>query len=351
VVARRLAARAMRTRRGDLAFVEGIAGAGLVVSEVLAAGGTVFAAGNGGSATQCQHLTSELVGRFRRDRPGMRAVSLTGESAVLTSVSNDYGFEQVFARQIEAMAASGDLLIVFSTSGRSSNVVSAAELAQERGLTVVGMTANGGDSLAEYCDLVVNAPPGSTASIQEHHLVAVHLICEIVESEVLGVEYGPEAVVGLVDLASAVEQRERWRVEGRTVAWTNGCFDLFHKGHLSVIEAAAREADALIVGVNSDDSVRRLKGAGRPVVPLIERVAILSALRSVDLVVVLDEDEPSMYLERLVPDLFLKGGDYVVGEKPIPERAIVEAYGGRVLFSPVVDGVSTSKRIHHNDNG
>lgn len=350
MVARRLATRAMRVGRVDMAFIEGIASAGLVISEVLAAGGTVFAAGNGGSATQCQHLTSELVGRFRRDRPGMRAVSLTGESAVLTAVANDYGFERVFARQIEAMAAPGDLLIVFSTSGQSSNVLTAADSARKRGLAVVGVTANGAGSLAEHCDLVVNAPPGNTASIQEDHLAAIHLICEIVESEIHDVEYGPKGVTGVVDLDGAAEQREHWRVEGQTVAWTNGCFDLFHAGHLGVIEAAAEGADALIVGVNSDDSVRRLKGDSRPVVPLTERAAILSALRSVDLVVVFDDDEPSRCLKRLKPDIYCKGGDYASGAKPIPERAIVEAYGGQVFFFPLVDGVSTTARISSDDN-
>lgn len=345
VVAGRLAAQARRVGRVNSTFADGIAEAGLAVSRVLAAGGTVFAAGNGGSATQCQHLTSELVGRFRRDRPGMRAVSLTGESAVLTAIANDYGFESVFSRQLEAMSAVGDVLVAFSTSGRSPNILAAADLARERGLVVVGITANGGGPLTERCDLIVDAPPGSTAAIQEDHLTAIHLMCEIVESEILGVEYGPEDMVGLVDLDGAVEQRERWRIGGRTVAWTNGCFDLFHKGHLAVVKAAAREADALIVGVNSDASVRRLKGTGRPIVPQAERAALIGALRSVDLVVIFDEDEPSRCIEQLRPEIYCKGGDYAAGDKPIPEREIVEAYGGRMVIFPIVDGVSTTDRI------
>jgi len=275
----------------------------------------------------------------------MRAVSLTGESAVLTAIANDYGFDRVFSRQLEAMAEVGDVLVAFSTSGQSPNILAAAEMAREHGLVVVGITANGGGPLTERCDIVVNAPHGTTAAIQEDHLTALHLICEIVESEILGVAYGPEDVIGLVDLDGAVEQRERWRKEGRTVAWTNGCFDLFHKGHLGVIEAAAREADALIVGVNSDASARGLKGAGRPIVPQAERAALIGALRSVDLVVVFDEDEPSRCIEQLTPEIYCKGGDYAPGAKPIPERAIVEAYGGRMAIFPMVDGVSTTDRI------
>ncbi len=342
-IARRLAARASRASRDNLAFAEGIARAGAEVSRVLEAGGTVFAAGNGGSATQSQHLTSELVGRFRDDRRGLRAISLTGEPAVLTAIGNDFGFDQIFARQIEALAGSDDLFIAFSTSGRSRNLLVAADLARERGLVVVGMTADGSE-LGDRCHVVVNVPPGSTASIQEDHLVALHLICEIVESEIFGRSCGPEELFGLVNSDEVLEQRERWRTEGRAVAWTSGCFDLFHQGHLLAIESAAAEADALIVGLNTDSSVRRIKGDDRPLVPEMERAQILSSMRMVDLVVLVDDDEPSEVLQRLQPDVYCKGSDYEDGAKPMPEKSVVEAYGGRVVFSPLVSGISTSSR-------
>jgi len=347
----RLSARASRVTNMDPRFAREIARAGLEVGRVLAGGGAVFAAGNGGSATQCQHLTSELVGRFRDDRPGLRAVSLTAEPATLTAIANDYGFEQVFSRQIEALGSPGDLLIVFSTSGNSPNVMAAARIAQESGLSVIGVSAVGGGQLAACCDFLVGAPSGSTAAIQEDHLTVIHLICEVVESVIFGLEYGPKEVVGLVGLDVAVEQREIWRSEGRTVAWTSGCFDLLHAGHLGVIEAASAEADVLIVGVNSDDSVRRLKGPERPIVPQAERAALIGALRSVDLVVVFDEDDPSRCVELLTPEVYCKGGDYASGARPLPEREIVESYGGRLVFFPLVDGVSTTGRVARHRTG
>ena len=347
----RLTARASRVRGIDPQFAREIARAGLEVGRVLKGGGAVLAAGNGGSATQCQHLTSELVGRFRKDRPGLKAVSLTAESATLTAVANDYGFEQVFSRQIEALGSVGDLLIVFSTSGNSPNVIAAAQMAQESGLSVVGVAAAGGGQLAACCDFLVGAPSGSTAAIQEDHLTVIHLICEVVESVIFGLEYGSREVAGLVGLDVAVEHREIWRSEGRTVAWTSGCFDLLHAGHLGVIEAASAEADVLIVGVNSDESVRRLKGPERPIVPQAERATLIGALRSVDLVVVFDEDDPSRCVELLTPEVYCKGGDYASGAKPLPEREIVESYGGQLVFFPLIDGVSTTGRAARHRTG
>jgi rfaE bifunctional protein nucleotidyltransferase chain/domain len=140
--------------------------------------------------------------------------------------------------------------------------------------------------------------------------------------------------------------RAEYRQAERTVAWTNGCFDLLHAGHVRSLQAAAALADVLIVGVNSDASVRRLKGPGRPILPQEDRVALLAALECVDHVVVFEEDTPEAILELLKPDIHLKGADYAPPHgKPIPERAIVERYGGRVVFLPLVEGISTSEII------
>jgi rfaE bifunctional protein nucleotidyltransferase chain/domain len=145
--------------------------------------------------------------------------------------------------------------------------------------------------------------------------------------------------------------RADYRRANRMVAWTNGCFDLLHAGHVRWLQAAATLADVLIVGVNSDESVRRLKGAGRPILPQEDRVALLAALECVDHVVVFDEDTPEAILELLKPDVHGKGSDYAPPHgKPIPEQAIVERHGGRVVFLPLVEGVSTSeiiRRIQH----
>jgi D-glycero-beta-D-manno-heptose 1-phosphate adenylyltransferase len=139
---------------------------------------------------------------------------------------------------------------------------------------------------------------------------------------------------------------ERLRAAGKVVVWTNGCFDLFHAGHARSLRAARALGDALVVGVNSDTSVRRLKGAGRPVVPAAERAELVASLACVDHAVVFDEDTPEACIRLLRPDVHCKGADYAPPHgKPIPEAALVESYGGRVAFLPLVTGLSTTELI------
>jgi rfaE bifunctional protein nucleotidyltransferase chain/domain len=150
----------------------------------------------------------------------------------------------------------------------------------------------------------------------------------------------------VVTLDELLELREGWRAAGRTVVWTNGCFDIFHRGHLHSLEAARTLGDVLVVGLNSDPSVHRLKGEGRPLMPERDRAELLAALRVVDHVTVFDADTPNAVLESLRPDVHTKGADYAPPDgKPIPERAIVEAYGGRVEFLPLVPGRSTTALV------
>lgn len=141
-----------------------------------AAGGTVFFAGNGGSAADAQHLAAEYVVRFARDRGPRRAVALTTDSSVLTAGGNDLGFEQVFARQIEALARPGDVLVLHSTSGRSPNLIAAARAARGRGVTVVGFLGRDGGELAGLADHAFIVPGDDTARIQELQLAAQHVI-------------------------------------------------------------------------------------------------------------------------------------------------------------------------------
>jgi rfaE bifunctional protein nucleotidyltransferase chain/domain len=137
--------------------------------------------------------------------------------------------------------------------------------------------------------------------------------------------------------------RERSRREGRTVVWTNGCFDLLHVGHVRSLRAARALGDALVVGVNSDASVRRLKGTSRPLVPAEQRLEVLAALECVDWVIPFEEDDPTAALARLRPDIHCKGADYAPpAGKPIPEVEVVAAYGGRVAFLPLVPELSTT---------
>jgi rfaE bifunctional protein nucleotidyltransferase chain/domain len=154
---------------------------------------------------------------------------------------------------------------------------------------------------------------------------------------------GTNKVVGWEELLAL---RERWRAEGKTVVWTNGCFDLLHLGHVRSLQMAKALGDILVVGVNSDDSVRQLKGPGRPIFPASERVEILAALECVDYVIIFEELTPEKAIARLKPDIHCKGADYALPHgKPIPEAKVVEAYGGRVEFLPLLPGLSSSEII------
>ena len=628
---------------------------GRLLAERFVAGGRLLAAGNGGSAAEAQHLTAELVGRFVAERRPYSAIALCAETSSLTAIVNDYGADEMFARQVEAHGRAGDVLVLLSTSGRSPNVLRAAERGRDLGMQVWALTGPGPNPLAEVCDAAVCVPAGSTASVQAVHLVLVHALCAAVDAhldrmhhaeprgqseptddaspdgrphvvvvgdmvldrdvtgrtdrlcpdapapvldvtamddspggaglaallcaadgarvtlvtpvahdqdgrslvaglrsdvEVLALghdgptrrkvrvrsdghslvriddggpgsptavpedrvraalatadavlvsDYGagvtrdprlraliaeaagrcpvvwdphprggsPVPRVALVtpnlaearhvapgiaspdelaqDLRSAwgaravavtvgdrgafvattgdeplfvpaipahggdtcgagdrfaasatvslargalvsaavgtavaaasawvaaggaesfrthrrstppegrveVAQDEdvaalatRLRLGGRTLVATGGCFDIVHAGHVATLQAARRLGDALVVVMNSDDSVRRLKGAGRPVVGAADRARVLEALDCVDAVVVFDEDDPREVLEALRPDVWAKGGDY--GGRPLPETDVVRSAGGRVVLLPYLDGRSTSSII------
>lgn len=148
------------------------------LAAVLPAGGRLLAAGNGGSAAQAQHLTAELVGRYREERPPYSAIALHAETSSVTAIGNDYGFEHVFARQVAAHGRDGDVLVLLSTSGRSTNLLSAAMTARAAGVEVWALTGASPNPLAEAADEALCIDAATTATVQEAHLVAVHLLCE-----------------------------------------------------------------------------------------------------------------------------------------------------------------------------
>ncbi|MCX7627555.1 MAG: D-sedoheptulose 7-phosphate isomerase [Methylophilaceae bacterium] len=147
----------------------------------LARGGKILLMGNGGSAADCQHIAAELVGRFQKERRGLAAIALTTDTSLLTSVSNDYGYEHVFARQVEALCNPGDLLIGISTSGNSPNVIRAMEAAKRKHVVTVAMTGEGGGKLAAFCDLTLAVPSRVTARVQEAHILIGHILCELID--------------------------------------------------------------------------------------------------------------------------------------------------------------------------
>jgi D-sedoheptulose 7-phosphate isomerase len=160
--------------------------AAAMVTGALQAGGKVLLFGNGGSATDAQHIAAELVGRFERDRAALPAVALTEATAAITAIANDYGFEAVFARQVQALGRPGDVVVAISTSGNSANVLAGVNAAREGGLRTVGLTGRDGGRLAQLVDVCLRAPARATPRVQEVHSLVGHIMCELVERELFG---------------------------------------------------------------------------------------------------------------------------------------------------------------------
>jgi D-sedoheptulose 7-phosphate isomerase len=155
-------------------------------------GGRVLVAGNGGSAAEAQHFATELVGRFLRERAPYAVISLTADTAILTAVANDYGYDQVFARQVRAYARPGDVFVGFSTSGKSPNVVEAAKAARDLGVTVIVMTGEPVSPLANLAEIPIRVPATDTPTIQELHTVVLHVLCDLVERALVASELTAE---------------------------------------------------------------------------------------------------------------------------------------------------------------
>jgi D-sedoheptulose 7-phosphate isomerase len=155
--------------------------AGNIIWEALKAGNKILLCGNGGSAADAQHIAAELVGRYEQQRRAFPAISLTTDTSALTAVSNDYGFEGVFARQVEALAVAGDVLIAISTSGKSPNIVKAADQARALGCKTIALTGCSGEPLSAHCDLAVVVPSNRTSRVQEAHITIGHLWCEMID--------------------------------------------------------------------------------------------------------------------------------------------------------------------------
>jgi len=176
-----------KTRASQLPSLEAAAE---LAEASLKAGGKLLVFGNGGSAADAQHFAAELEGRFERDRQALSAIALTVNTSTLTAVANDYGFEQTFRRQVEALARAGDVAIAISTSGNSKNVIAAARAARQRGCRVIGLTGEGGGVLAEHCDVLIAIPTRTVSRIQEMHELCLHALASWLERR-LSSEGGP----------------------------------------------------------------------------------------------------------------------------------------------------------------
>lgn len=165
---------------------ESVAAAADLMIEALRSGRKVVAFGNGGSAADAVHFTAELVGRYLGDRPSLPAMALNENVSSLTAISNDYGYERVFARQVEGLVHAGDVVVAISTSGTSPNVLAGLEAARRAGARTVGLTGRDGGAMPALCDACVIVPSQSTARIQETHITVIHIWCELIEAGVFG---------------------------------------------------------------------------------------------------------------------------------------------------------------------
>ena len=166
--------------------LEPVVAAAEAMARALAEGKKILVFGNGGSAADAQHLAAELINRFQMERPPLPALALTTDSSVLTSIGNDYQFEDIFAKQIKGLGVEGDIALGLSTSGRSPNVLKGLAAARGRGLVTIGLSGGQGGSMPSLCDLLVLAPDSETARVQEVHCLVIHLLCGMVDSLLFG---------------------------------------------------------------------------------------------------------------------------------------------------------------------
>jgi rfaE bifunctional protein nucleotidyltransferase chain/domain len=308
-----------------------------------------LAFGNGGSAGDAQHFVAELVGRFRRERRGLPGIALTTDPSTVTGIANDYGYEQVFRRQVEALGRPGDVAIGITTSGRSVNVLLGLKQAREQGLATI-LIANE-DASRDAADVTIGVPGATTAERQQLHLVVEHILAEFVDDA-----RSPEAFVPQQDRGRSEPLDGRLlrpmqlaplgaalRDTGHRIVWTNGVFDLLHPGHLALLEFARSQGDVLVVGLNSDRSTATLKGPQRPVVSELDRARLVAALRPVDYVVVFDELDPVASLRRLRPHVHVKDEEYA--GRALPEGEVLAEIGIEMAFCPRLAGRSSTDLI------
>lgn len=189
---RQLFAESIETKmKAAEALPEPILNAGQTMVECLLNGGKILSCGNGGSAGDAQHFSSELLNRFERERPALPAVALTTDASTVTSIANDYSYNEIFSKQIRALGNQGDVLLAISTSGNSANVVQAIQAAHDRGMKVVSLTGRDGGKMAALAapgDVEVRVPAESTARIQEVHLLVIHALCDFIDQQLFGGE-------------------------------------------------------------------------------------------------------------------------------------------------------------------
>ncbi len=170
----------------NLDIITKIEQSALIMAEACLKGRKILLAGNGGSAADAQHIAGEFVSRFNFERPAIASIALTTDSSILTAIGNDYGYDKLFERQIQALGTAGDIFIAFSTSGNSTNIINALTICKRIGIITVGLTGNKGGRMDDLCDICIQVPSTETPRIQEAHILIGHIICYIVENKLFG---------------------------------------------------------------------------------------------------------------------------------------------------------------------
>jgi D-sedoheptulose 7-phosphate isomerase len=181
----KLSLAALERANNDAALLAGARAIAAAIINALRSGNKILLIGNGGSAADAQHIAAEIIGRYKQDRPAYAAIALTTDTSALTAIANDYGFEQVFARQVEGLGARGDVLLALSTSGRSPNILAALRTARKRGLVTIGFTGSTGEALGALCDHLLVSPSDDTPVVQQIHLSVAHGICDAIEQAMM----------------------------------------------------------------------------------------------------------------------------------------------------------------------
>jgi D-sedoheptulose 7-phosphate isomerase len=317
-----------------------------VISAAFKAGRKIYAFGNGGSAAEAQHFTTELIGRFKENRISLPAISLCSDSSALTCIANDFGFDFVFSRQVEGLVEHGDVVVGFTTSGSSRNVLAGLESARKVGAKAVLITGERKIPEIGLDNMIIQLGGFETAIIQESHLMLIHILSELIEIKMelkkpLLSKSHPRVI-------SDREFKHEMLPENGQIVWVNGCFDILHEGHLLLLDNARRAGGYLVVGINSDQSVRKLKGETRPLIAEMNRARLIAGLFFVDLVIIFSGEDPLEILSAVRPSIVIKGEDY--RETNFIERVFLEEIGCEIRFTGHIQGVSSSEIISNFTN-
>jgi D-sedoheptulose 7-phosphate isomerase len=313
------------------------------ISNAFKSGKTLYAFGNGGSAAEAQHFTTELIGRLKENRKSLPAISLCSDISAMTCIANDFGYGAIFSRQVEGLVKEGDFVFGFTTSGNSKNVIAGLDAARKMGGVAILITGQIPLAMNHLADIVIQIGGNETAIIQESHLMLIHILSELIE---INLELKLPPVENQIPrIIYDYDFKRELLPNHESIVWVNGCFDILHEGHLLLLSTASRAGSFLVVGINSDSSVKKLKGDSRPVIPEMSRARTLAQLPFVDLVIIFSQEDPREILKVVRPNVVLKGNNYRT--ENFKEKDFLLEINCDIRFTPHIEGVSSSALIRN----